>query len=107
MFLFKKSTPMATSASVPLGATSVEAVVDQISGMTDSDQLELYRWLQTLVKKEGLLSNGDDNQRIVSVRLTPERCQDLRSFAAQKSVTLSDVLRDAVDLYCQTHMWLK
>ena len=103
MILFTKSTSTAAPGSFPVGATSADAVLAMATQMTDSEKLQLYRDLRTLLKNTHVLTTDIDNLYNVSVRLSSVAWHRIQHLAQVKHTSLSEELRYAVDSYCDTY----
>jgi hypothetical protein len=73
--------------------------ISAIYQMNDDDLKTLYQVVKDRLRLDRLLST--DNINIMSVRLSLDTCNAVRRIAFAKQTTLSEVVRDAIHLYCQ------
>jgi hypothetical protein len=101
----KDETIVHKSESGPLSAVPCDTsfVLDIITQMTEDQLKQIYGCVGALLKGAQMLSTDMDNINVVSVRFSLSTRDDIRRLAIVRRTTVSDVVRSAVDDYCEIH----
>jgi hypothetical protein len=94
--------PTTIPATLPTTTTpvaSASVVLAAVMQMNEDDLKHLYRCVRDQLRIAHLLSA--DNLNVVSVRLSLDRCEQVKRLALARGDTLSEVVRTAIDEYCQ------